>query len=88
MLNCIFQISEGNISSKVVTRITKPFAYYLCNGQDSRLCFNIMKSIFTHLIKQTDLGIEYADKELAWRNVCIFLICIYKIALINKHMYI
>ncbi|XP_077293346.1 ribosomal RNA processing protein 1 homolog Nnp-1 isoform X2 [Arctopsyche grandis] len=64
----ISKVSEGEISSQVVTRLIKPFAIYLCRGKEARLSSAIMKNIFINLIRQTDVGIEYSEKELAWRQ--------------------
>lgn len=65
-------MGAGSLNSEVVGELTRPFAEYLCYGQETRLAGSIMRHIFTHLIRQTDLGIDYTEKLNAWKHVSFF----------------
>lgn len=66
------QITNGNIHSARLVDFLQPFIKKLVVSNDGREIAHIKKFIFTHLIKQSDLGLEYQAKYDAWRQVSRF----------------
>lgn len=76
MKNCIsnlFQISEGMLHAERFTDFIRPYIKKLTSLTDGRQIGHIRKFIFTHLIVQSDLGIEYSEKYEAWKAVYTIL---------------
>lgn len=69
-MNFLFlQVSKGEISTSTTTELVRPFAAYLAQLSDERLIRHIMKSVFRYLMTQSDVGVEYAEKFEAWKQV-------------------
>lgn len=49
----------------------KPFIKKLSSTDDGRQIGHIRKYIFTYLMRQSDLGMEYQAKYEAWKQVCV-----------------
>lgn len=65
------QISGGDISSKAVVALAKPFAEFLSYGEETRLASSITRNVFIYLFRQTDVGMEYQERLQAWKSVSI-----------------
>lgn len=49
----------------------EPFVKLLCTTKDVRI-IKALKGFFEHLMKQTDIGIEFEEKFKSWKEVTIF----------------
>ncbi|CAH0549755.1 unnamed protein product [Brassicogethes aeneus] len=56
------------VSPQRVVDFLKPFIIRLAASNDGREIAHIRKFIFTYLIRQSDLGLEYQEKYNAWKK--------------------
>lgn len=63
-------MTEGHIHSDNVIELLRPFIRQLATSEDGRQAGHIRKFIFTYLIRQSDLGLDYQAKYEAWKKVC------------------
>ncbi|GJQ85946.1 Nnp-1 [Trypoxylus dichotomus] len=62
------KISEGKLRPNLLTEFVSPFIKQLALLDDCRQIKCIEKSIFHHLMEQSDLGLEYEEKFKAWKK--------------------
>lgn len=65
----MLQVTGGHIHPDSIIEILKPFVSKLATTDDGRQVGNLRKHIFTYLIRQSDLGLEYQAKYDAWKQV-------------------
>ncbi|XP_011501187.1 PREDICTED: ribosomal RNA processing protein 1 homolog [Ceratosolen solmsi marchali] len=63
------KISRGKIEKSIVTDFIKPFVINLTCTDDQRQIKHIVTNIFRYLIFQSDIGLDYAEKFNAWKQV-------------------
>lgn len=68
------KVSDGKLQSLRTTDFIKPYIEKLAFAEDQRVIEWINKFIFTHLMKQHKLGLEYEEKYSIWRSVRQFTI--------------
>lgn len=61
-------MGNGNINPDRVIDFLRPFILKMSTSNDGREIARIRKFIFTDLIRQTDLGMEYQEKYDAWKR--------------------
>ncbi|CAH1104004.1 unnamed protein product [Psylliodes chrysocephalus] len=62
------KVSRGKLQSPLVLEFIKPFIKCLAHSNDARQLRHLKKFIFTYLIRQSKLGLEYQEKYEAWRQ--------------------
>lgn len=62
------KISDGKLHSTRTIDFLRPYVHKLAFATDNRIVNWINKFIFTHLMKQHKLGIEYQEKYLVWKQ--------------------
>lgn len=65
----VSKVSNGEIEPKAVTAFLKPFIFYVASQPDHKLVQFAVKSVFNHLLFQSDAGREYKEKFDAWKAV-------------------
>lgn len=63
------KVTKGKCSENLLMTFITPFIKKLSTTNDARLISHISKHIFRHLMRQSDVGIEYHDKFHAWKKV-------------------
>ncbi|XP_054257200.1 ribosomal RNA processing protein 1 homolog A-like [Macrosteles quadrilineatus] len=62
------KVGKGELSSSTILQFITVFAKVMANLKDGRMISQIMRYVFLHLIRQTELGIEHHMKEQAWKE--------------------
>lgn len=65
----IAKTQPKNIEPSTVTQLLQPFIDTLCIGKDQRLLGEVAKTVFRQLMRQSNEGLEFADKYKAWRQL-------------------
>ncbi|KAG5866189.1 hypothetical protein JTB14_000006 [Gonioctena quinquepunctata] len=62
------KVTGGKIHSECVIEFLRPFIRNMASSADGRNIGHLRKFIFTYLIRQSRLGLEYQEKYEAWRQ--------------------
>ncbi|KAK4877844.1 hypothetical protein RN001_010350 [Aquatica leii] len=62
------KMSKGKISTSLFTEFLKPFIRYLSTSDDDCQIKHTIKSVFHHLMQQSDVGIEHEARFTAWKK--------------------
>ncbi|CAG9861641.1 unnamed protein product [Phyllotreta striolata] len=62
------KVSQGKVQPNQVLDLTRPFMKYLSSCNDGRQIGHLRKFIFTYLIRQSKLGLDYQERYEAWRQ--------------------
>ncbi|ENN78016.1 ribosomal RNA processing protein 1 homolog [Dendroctonus ponderosae] len=64
----VAKIADGKLQPSRTIDLLKPFVRLLAFAQDKRVIDWVVKFIFTHLMKQHKLGLEYQEKYRVWKQ--------------------
>lgn len=65
----VAKISDGDIEPDDVTQLLEPFMYYVASHGDYKLIQFVVRTVFNHLLFQSELGREYKEKFDVWKAV-------------------
>lgn len=66
----VAKVSNGQIECGNVTKLLRPFMFYVASQSDYKLIQFVVRSVFNHLLFQSESGREYKEKFDAWKSVC------------------
>lgn len=64
------KVTNGDIDTETVTKLLKPFMYYIASHSDYKLIQFVVRHVFNYLLFQSEAGREYKEKYDAWKTVC------------------
>lgn len=67
----VAKVSNGEIDADTITKLLKPFMFYVASQSDYKLIQFVVRSVFNHLLFQSESGREYKEKFDAWKSVRI-----------------
>ncbi|XP_056641334.1 ribosomal RNA processing protein 1 homolog [Diorhabda sublineata] len=62
------KVTQGKLHNHSVVVFLKPFIQRLATSQDGREIKHIRKYIFSYLMRQSDVGLDYQEKYEAWKR--------------------
>lgn len=65
----VAKVSNGEIDADNVTKLLKPFMFYVASQSDYKLIQFVVRSVFNHLLFQSESGREYKEKFDVWKSV-------------------
>lgn len=65
----VAKVSNGDIEPEKITKFLKPFMFYVASQSDYKLIQFVVRSVFNHLLFQSESGREYKEKFDAWKSV-------------------
>lgn len=68
----VAKVSNGEIEPENVTKLLKPFMFYVASQGDYKLIQFVVRSVFNHLLFQSESGREYKEKFEAWKSVSVY----------------
>lgn len=74
----VAKVSAGELDTTVITKLLKPFMFYVASQSDYKLIQFVVRSVFNHLLFQSESGREYKEKFDAWKSVSINAFNFYK----------
>lgn len=63
------KVSEGQITTDRVSLLLRPFMLFVAKQTDYKQIQFVVRSVFNHLLFQSEAGREYKDKYDAWKSV-------------------
>lgn len=65
----VAKVSNGEIEAENITKLLKPFMFYVAAQSDYKLIQFVGRHVFNHLLFQSEKGREYKEKFDAWKSV-------------------
>ncbi|XP_055322739.1 ribosomal RNA processing protein 1 homolog isoform X2 [Sitodiplosis mosellana] len=65
----VAKVSNGEIEADSITKLLKPFMFYVASQSDYKLIQFVVRQVFNHLLFQSESGREYKEKFDAWKSM-------------------
>lgn len=65
------ELAKAGGGENVILHVIKPWAKLIGMHHDKRIRQHVVDRVFHHLIRQSNLGIQFQDKFDAWKEVSV-----------------
>lgn len=69
----VAKVSNGSIEPSIITKLLRPFMFYVASQTDYKLIQFVVRHVFNYLLFQSESGREYKEKFDAWKSVSVVL---------------